>query len=54
MQGVQLLLDIGQHLVHILHTGVEGYLVLHHPGRAGFLCHAKGHGGTAQRHQQCP
>ena len=54
VQGVQLLLDIGQHLVHILHTGVEGYLVLHHPGRAGLFCHAKGHGGTAQRHQQRP
>ena len=54
VQGVQLLLHVGQHLVHILHTGVERHLVLHHPGRADLLRRAKGHQGPAQRHQQRP
>ena len=54
VQGIQFLLDVGQHRVHILHAGVEGHFVLHHPGRADLLRRAKGDQGAAQRRQQRP
>ena len=54
VQGIQFLLNVGQHRVHILHTGVERHFVLHHPGRADLLCRTKGHKCTAQRRQQRP
>ena len=52
--GIEFLLNVGQHRVHILHTGVERHFVLHHPGRADLLCRTKGHKCTAQRRQQRP
>lgn len=33
-EGVQLLLHLGQHGIHIVHTGMEGHFRFHHPGRA--------------------
>ena len=54
MQGVQLLLDVSQHTVHVLHTGVEGHFGLHHTGRAGLLGRAEDDCRSAQRRQQRP
>ena len=54
VQGIELLLDIGQHGVHVVLPGVERHLVFHHMGRTEFLPQAKRHGSAAQRHQQCP
>jgi hypothetical protein len=49
VEGIQLLLDVGQHLVHIAAAGVERHFMLHHPGRADLLCRAEHHGCAAQR-----
>ena len=54
VQGIELLLDIGQHGVHVVLPGVERHLVFHHMGRTEFLSQAKRRGSAAQRHQQCP
>ncbi|MFR8716642.1 MAG: hypothetical protein ACLVES_02240 [Faecalibacterium prausnitzii] len=54
MESIQLLLDVGQHLVHIAAAGVERHFMFHYPGRADLLCHAEHHGCAAQRYQQRP
>lgn len=54
VEGIQLLLDVGQHLVHIAAAGVERHFMLHYSGRADLLCRAEHHGSAAQRYQQRP
>ena len=54
VEGVQLLLHLGQHGIHIVHTGMERHFRLHHPGRADLFGPGKGQHSRAQRRQQCP